>query len=103
MGNPALPDSTRRLRNSTWRGTRNVPHCGTRTVLVDFPTSSRAARRATRGAQERLQITTSVRPHRDPHECLDQSLECMSSSSSAFVRVYPQSPYTESVLSQAAP
>src|SRR3954464_2531150 len=31
-GNPVLPDSTRRLRNSTWRGTHNVPHCGTDSV-----------------------------------------------------------------------
>ena len=35
----------RRLRNSTWRGTHDVPHCGTRTVLVDNHSSSRAARR----------------------------------------------------------
>jgi len=89
-GNPALPDSMGRLRNSTWRGAHNAPHCGTDsvpggrslgrnpshghlyrrrqsestrlfpqtelrltchrcTVLVDFPSSSRAARRATRG------------------------------------------------------
>src|SRR4051812_18200253 len=32
QGHPALPDSTRRLRNSTWRGTQNVPHCGTDSV-----------------------------------------------------------------------
>src|SRR5258708_2399222 len=38
-----------RLRNSTWQGTHNVPCHGTRTVLVDFPPSSRAARRASRG------------------------------------------------------
>ena len=44
-----LPASMWRLRNSTWRGTHNVPCHGTRTVLVDFPTSSRAARPATRG------------------------------------------------------
>jgi len=83
----------RRLRNSTWRGAHNAPHCGTDsvpggrklgrnpsrghlyrrcqsessrlfpqtelrltchrcTVLVDTPSSSRAARRATRGKQE---------------------------------------------------
>src|SRR6185295_14349257 len=54
QGHPALPDSTRRLRNSTWRGTHNVPHCGTRSVLVDFPSSSRAARRDTRG-EKRIQ------------------------------------------------
>ena len=89
-GNPALPDSMRRLRNSTWRGAHNAPHCGTDsvsggrklgrnpshghlyrrrqsessrlfpqtelrltchrcTVLVDYPTSSRAARRTTWG------------------------------------------------------
>src|SRR5579859_5479840 len=40
-----------RLRNSTWRGAQNAPHCGTRTVLVDFPPSSRAARRASRGGK----------------------------------------------------
>jgi hypothetical protein len=32
MGHPALPDSTRRLRNSTWRGAHNAPHCGTDSV-----------------------------------------------------------------------
>src|SRR3954468_23957945 len=32
QGHPALPDSARRLRNSTWRGTHNVPHCGTDSV-----------------------------------------------------------------------
>jgi len=48
-GAPVLPDPTRRLRNSTWRGAHNAPHCGTRTVLVDFPSSSRAARRASSG------------------------------------------------------
>src|SRR3954468_10630763 len=32
QGHPALPDSTRRLRNSTWRDTHNVPHCGTDSV-----------------------------------------------------------------------
>src|SRR3954468_17412391 len=31
-GIPALPDSMWRLRNSTWRGTHNVPHCGTDSV-----------------------------------------------------------------------
>src|SRR5882724_10130667 len=41
----------RRLRNSTWEGTHNVPSHGTRTVLVDIPSSSRAARRASRGTQ----------------------------------------------------
>src|SRR3954467_1100954 len=51
VGDPALPDSMWRLRNSTWQGTHNVPCHGTRTVLVDFPTSSRAARRATRGTK----------------------------------------------------
>ena len=40
-----------RLRNSTWRGAHNAPHCGTRTVLVENPTSSRAARRVTWGPQ----------------------------------------------------
>ena len=30
-GAPVLPDSTRRLWNSTWRGAHNAPHCGTRT------------------------------------------------------------------------
>jgi len=50
-GAPVLPASMWRLRNSTWRGAHNAPHCGTRTVLVDFPSSSRAARRATRGAK----------------------------------------------------
>src|SRR4051794_41511791 len=54
-GNPVLPDSTRRLRNSTWRGTHNVPHCGTRPVLVENSLSSRAARRATRGSKQRQQ------------------------------------------------
>ena len=48
-GNPALPDSTRRLWNSTWQGTHNVPCHGTRTVLAENPLSSRAARRASRG------------------------------------------------------
>ena len=89
-GAPVLPALMWRLRNSTWRGAYNAPHCGTdsvpggrklgrnpthgrlyrhwwtearrlfpqtelrltsprRTVLVDFPPSSRAARRATRG------------------------------------------------------
>src|SRR6185295_4691099 len=31
-GNPVLPASMWRLRNSTWRGTQNVPHCGTDSV-----------------------------------------------------------------------
>ena len=31
-GNPVLPASMWRLRNSTWRGTHNVPHCGTDSV-----------------------------------------------------------------------
>ncbi len=31
-GDPVLPDSMWRLRNSTWRGTQNVPHCGTDSV-----------------------------------------------------------------------
>src|SRR6186997_755571 len=89
-GNPALPDSMGRLRNSTWRGAHDAPHCGTDsvpggrklgrnpsrghlyrrrqsestrllpqtelrltchrcTVLVDDPSSSRAARHATKG------------------------------------------------------
>ena len=52
-GAPALPDSTRRLRNSTWRGTHNVPHCGTRSVLVENSLSSRAARRDTRGSNSK--------------------------------------------------
>src|SRR3954463_14566388 len=61
-GNPALPDSTRRLRNSTWRGTHNVPHCGTRTVLVENPLSSRAARRDTRGSKTKQQHGNSLLP-----------------------------------------
>src|SRR3954463_2250335 len=32
QGHPALPASMWRLRNSTWRGTHNVPHCGTDSV-----------------------------------------------------------------------
>ena len=51
-GVPVLPDSTRRLRNSTWQGTHNVPCHGTRTVLAEYPLSSRAARRATRGKEQ---------------------------------------------------
>ena len=31
-GVPVLPASTRRLRNSTWQGTQNVPCCGTDSV-----------------------------------------------------------------------
>jgi hypothetical protein len=50
-GAPALPDSMWRLRNSTLQGTHNVPCHGTRTVLVEISTSSRAARRATRGIE----------------------------------------------------
>ena len=52
-GAPVLPASMGRLRNSTWEGTHNVPSHGTRTVLVDFPPSSRAARRASWGTQLR--------------------------------------------------
>jgi hypothetical protein len=44
-----------RLRNSTWQGTHNVPCHGTRTVLVDFPSSSRAARRANGGTAFSIQ------------------------------------------------
>src|SRR3954463_10775707 len=51
-GYPVLPASQWRLPNSPRRGTHNVPHCGTRTVLVDYPKSSRAARRATRGIEK---------------------------------------------------
>ena len=29
---PALPDSMRRLRNSTWRDAQNAPHCRTDSV-----------------------------------------------------------------------
>src|SRR5258706_4638277 len=55
-----------RLRNSTWQGTQNVPCHGTRTVLVDFPPSSRAARRASRGKRlfrTGLPIVHSCGPH----------------------------------------
>src|SRR3954463_1208598 len=62
MGNPVLPDSMWRLRNSTWRGTHNVPHCGTRTVLVENPLSSRAARRDTRGSKTKQQHGNSLLP-----------------------------------------
>src|SRR5882762_4699891 len=89
-GFPVLPDPARRLWNSTWQGTQNVPchgtasvpggrslgrnprrervcgqpqsealrlfpqtelrlTCHTRTVLADFPSPGRAARRDTRG------------------------------------------------------
>jgi len=50
-GGPVLPDSTRRLRNSTWQGTHNVPCHGTRTVLADIFLSNRAARRVSRGGK----------------------------------------------------
>jgi hypothetical protein len=55
VGDRVLPASMWRLRNSTWQGAQNAPYHGTRTVLVDFPTSSRAARRATRGSKQRQQ------------------------------------------------
>src|SRR5258706_16417741 len=52
-----LPDSTRRLRNSTRQGTHNVPCHGTRTVLADCPLSIRAARHVTRGNLHRCAET----------------------------------------------
>jgi hypothetical protein len=61
-GNPALPDSMRRLRNSTWEGTHNMPSHGTQTVLVDFPSSSRAARCATWGPKTKRALHRSLQP-----------------------------------------
>ena len=63
----------RRLRNSTWQGTHNVPCHGTRTVLVDFPSSSRAARRASWGKGRRslgLYVVTTVTPSRSSRHSL---------------------------------
>jgi len=48
-GDPVLPVPARRLRNSTWQGTQNVPCHGTRTVLADYPLPGRTARRAKKG------------------------------------------------------
>ena len=60
-GNLVLPASMRRLRNSTWQGTQNVPCHGTRTVLADNPLPGRAARRDTWGNKSKQRKDTSVR------------------------------------------
>jgi hypothetical protein len=62
---PVLPVPVRRLRNSTWQGTQNVPCHGTRTVLADIPLPGRAARRASRGERAKalpLVFTYGQRP-----------------------------------------
>src|SRR3954471_2769333 len=64
----------RRLRTSTWQETQNVACHGTRTVLVDFPSSNRAARRATRGSKTKQQ-------HRNDNGFFDRHVVTSSRSS----------------------
>ena len=74
-GCPCAACLDKAVRNSTWRGAHNAPHCGTRTVLADNPLSSRAARRASWGERRK-----SLGPLLSPRSCF---------SLSSFLCFYP--------------